>query len=1030
MDVNRIVQLLNRRASEAKIYILKGFTNDVLMFLGKSLLDYEYFIDGKINISNINGIQIFAKVLAAPEGTQFMTMESFLALSSSIRALDGLGKSFCIVENNLLYKIKNPSNVDIPDFESQEFQFSDGNEVYSLYYSFCVHDQLDQYVTYGEPDLIGVSCVERINFLEGNDTDSIIEPNNGDTHTLLSGEDNSLQNLLERIYYGNIPNNTSYQITRNVLYKKLVRVLSEAIQLFGLNISLYWQTEVNSTINVRSDLQETLNNIWGFESFRELQMYKDLNFGRQIRSVSQGEIIETVVAEAENAINGREFRNVLLTSPTGAGKSLLFQLSAIYLATEYNALTIIVSPLLALMEDQVNNLQPLYKQVAALNSNKSAAESSEILQRVQEGEINILYLAPELLLSHSMNSLVGTRRVGLVVIDEAHTVTTWGRDFRVDYWFLGDYLRTSKRYLNYSFPIFALTATAVWDPERKNDMVFETISSLNMDPCTSFIGVVRRENIEFEIGRPQKVRDYEAQRRGRTSQAILEALDKGRKTIVYFPYVSTIKKMLQYPDLQDCRLKITEYHSKMTPVEKMTNAGNFKSGQCPIICASKAFGMGVDVSDITEVYHHAPTGGLTDYIQEIGRLARDPQLLGLAKIDFNEQDFKYTRQLHGLSTIKPYELERVLRKLMEIYEMRGEKRNMLLSPSDFEYIFINVNDKDELDQKFKSCLLLISHDLSRSLLFPALIVRAKNIFADVYIKVAQGDIFNFFNQYKDFLEIIDRDKGYFILKGEKLWTAKFRSYSFPQFKSRLMKNQIFRSLQVSPIFKIELNLKDQVELTKVKLQRFFKDSEKILENLCQATAGEPRHIKYKELKDGLIGYSQVEKEAFLHSFILTYATPVSDTNDYVCCQVKIKEDEDLNQISILRHGYESVKSQIMSAFNNTIYRTEESFFCDYGDIRVRMVEILDMLSLASFQRLGGADPQVFVRINNPDYLRDVLSAGEYKNKMLINIYERYKFSEEIFTYFFNTDMTNQQRWDFIEEYFLGASKERLLHFAD
>lgn len=141
------------------------------------------------------------------------------------------------------------------------------------------------------------------------------------------------------------------------------------------------------------------------------------------------------------------------------------------------------------------------------------------------------------------------------------------------------------------------------------------------------------------------------------------------------------------PELQPYRNKITLFHSRLTTIEKQTNSAFFRDGTCPIICASKAFGMGIDVSDITEVYHHAPSGSLPDYIQEIGRLARDERLTGIAKIDFNEQDFRYTRQLHGLSTIKHYQIKAVLKKLMELYRLRGEKRNMMVSPADFEYIF-------------------------------------------------------------------------------------------------------------------------------------------------------------------------------------------------------------------------------------------------------------------------------------------------------------------------------------------------------
>ena len=210
-------------------------------------------------------------------------------------------------------------------------------------------------------------------------------------------------------------------------------------------------------------------------------MYKDLNIDRSVTKVSQGEIIETVIRQAESAlVNSDEgVKNVLLTSPTGAGKSLLFQLSAIYLAEKYKCLTIVISPLVALMNDQVDNLVGNYKGIATLNGNIPPTQKEDIIQKIKDGQVNILYLAPELLLSYSITSFIGDRRIGLFVVDEAHTVTTWGRDFRVDYWFLGDYLRQAKRVLKYSFPIFALTATAVWDPSGKNDMVFDTIRSLN-----------------------------------------------------------------------------------------------------------------------------------------------------------------------------------------------------------------------------------------------------------------------------------------------------------------------------------------------------------------------------------------------------------------------------------------------------------------------------------------------------------------------------------------------------------------------
>ena len=117
----------------------------------------------------------------------------------------------------------------------------------------------------------------------------------------------------------------------------------------------------------------------------------------------------------------------------------------------------------------------------------------------RSGEIDLFYLSPELLLSYDIKHFVGERRIGLVVVDEAHTVTTWGKEFRVDYWFLGRYLTALKQTLGYNFPLFALTATAVWNPKGGNDMIFETIRSLQMEPCVLYVGTVKRRNISFDI---------------------------------------------------------------------------------------------------------------------------------------------------------------------------------------------------------------------------------------------------------------------------------------------------------------------------------------------------------------------------------------------------------------------------------------------------------------------------------------------------------------------------------------------------
>ena len=184
----------------------------------------------------------------------------------------------------------------------------------------------------------------------------------------------------------------------------------------------------------REAVHTLLKGTYGYEQFRDLEVYDDLFKGKETLHVSQGQLIESVIVEAEKARNGEtDVDNILLTAPTGAGKSLLFQLPGIYLGNEYGLLTIVVSPLKALIVDQVEGLQDLgYTRVAYASSDLSPEQKNEVYRQVREGEVDLFYLSPELLLSYDIKHFAGERRIGLVVVDEAHTVTTWGKEFRVD----------------------------------------------------------------------------------------------------------------------------------------------------------------------------------------------------------------------------------------------------------------------------------------------------------------------------------------------------------------------------------------------------------------------------------------------------------------------------------------------------------------------------------------------------------------------------------------------------------------------
>lgn len=1031
MTSQYINEVIQHKCLNYDLIVLKGFSPTIIAELGETyaLLDDYCIKEGKIILENINDKQLLRSIMNLSDSMRAIcTCESFINMCIQFNDLNILDREICVLENNLLELYPNPSNMDIPDFDSTDFEDTDQETaLYSCFYAFCVRENDKQKIQYIDNYSFSNHCVEQIYLIDPEPYNIAGTANEASNYKLISAKDESLNNALEELYNNMNLSCKDYLVEAEDVDEEKIKVFVQAAKSFGQTINIYNNYHDINT-KPRQEIFDTLKRIWGYDSFRNLKIYTDLNINRDVSDISQGSIIETVIQQAEHAYLDQKdcVKNVLLTSPTGAGKSLLFQLSAIYLAEKYGLLTLVISPLVALMNDQVEGLSG-YNGIATLNSNKTAAEKEAILNGVHDGSINILYLSPELLLSYTITFFIGDRKLGLFVVDEAHTVTTWGRDFRVDYWFLGDYLRKAKRIIKHPFPIFALTATAVWDPSGKNDMVFDTIRSLNMDPCIKFIGVVRRNNITFEIENSTINKNYEEKRKQLTIQRIREALNLKRKTIVYFPFKRTVDSIVSSGDIEDIQDKITRYHANLFPEDKSRNAEDFRNGSKPIMCATKAFGMGIDVSDIQEVYHHAPTGCLSDYVQEIGRLARNPDITGIAKIDFSPNDFRYIRKLHGLSAIKPYQLIQVLKKLMAIYDLNGEKRNMLISSSDFTYIFPLAN-QDSIDQNLKSCLLLISNDLLNKLRFHALIVRPKSLFSQCFIEVNPSEQKSFYRHYHNYLSHIEG--SIYILNADKLWTNSYNNISFPKFKHNLAEGKIFDGYNVALKNKVTLKLHDTVPLVHTAIEEFFKLAHQFLNEMSSSH----HRIDLKTMKTTLPQkYDNVKREQFVETFRMLYATPSAlGSNIAAYCKVSTKQDGPTSaseSFQLMQSGYENVSNIYLTAYNRLVQSSEFTVYCDTNDDIIKLSEFLNSFGVADYQRLSGDQPVIFVRINNPYYLKQLIKGNKYKNDILENIYEKYRFSERIFTYFFTTKMTDEQRWDFIEAYFLGESEEKLLNFV-
>lgn len=783
--------------------------------------------------------------------------------------------------------------------------------------------------------------------------------------------------------------------------------------------------------NCRQGVTELLKDTYGYDHFRNLEIYADLFRSRETLCISQGQLIENVIREAEKAQKREaEPENILLTAPTGSGKSLLFQLPAIYLGKEYNLLTIVVSPLKALIVDQVEGLQDLgYQRVAYASSDLSPEQKMEVYRAVREGEVDLFYLSPELLLSYDIKHFVGNRRIGMVVIDEAHTVTTWGKEFRVDYWFLGRYLSALKQNLGYTFPLFALTATAVWNPKGGNDMVFETIRSLQMEPCVLYVGTVKRKNIGFDI-RQLTLEEGETYDKGKQrviSERVENFLD-GHKTLLYYPFAGGIDMRIKtWVRSADWRL-VASYYGKKDKEQKAAIVQEFKEGMKRMIVATKAFGMGVDISDIDRVYHVAPSSTFVDYIQEIGRAARDADVQGVAATDYHERDFYYMKRLHQTGNIAQDQLALILKKLMEVYRMKGEKEEILVSLSDFEFVVKLPRTKNkleyesELGQLIKTALLWLEDDLSQRYGRRLLEVSPQNLLTEGYIQDKTGD--TFVREFQAYLTKVEDEEGVYRARLDSLWEERFPELGYREFKQKLNNGTLWEGSRAVSVGKHEVLLKEDTAVIRQRMDSLFKSLVTMLKTALLKTKG---RFDEEELRAVFAehGMDVPSAKRFIGS-LLESRTEEGRSVSYIS-SVKKKESNELS--FTVTKGFYLLLSRYQKLFTQRIAGTKGErlqFYCTpFSDLNM-LLNLLSMLDCLSFSVEGGGTPCVHVRFNDPGLLQQLADSNEYHNLILDTNERIFEEQIDLFSSFFGTDiLTDDQRWDFVEEYFTGTSVEEL-----
>ena len=352
-------------------------------------------------------------------------------------------------------------------------------------------------------------------------------------------------------------------------------------------------------------------------------------------------------------VAGMQGKSLLGILPTSGGKSLCFQVPALVRYYRRGLLTVIISPLQALMKDQVDNLKERTGStaVAAVYGLLTPPERGAILEQVRLGDIGLLYLSPEQLRNRSVRRVLRQREIACWVFDEAHCLSQWGHDFRPDYLYCGRFIREEAEKHPGVLPMVAcFTATAKDDVIADIQAHFK--STLGLELEVKKAGVNRR-NLQFEVHLVTQAAKY-----GRVVELIEERLPEDGSCIVYCATRRGTEELARF--LTHRGLIADHFHGKLEAPAKKSVMDLFLQDEIRIICATNAFGMGVDKENVRLVVHAEVPGSLEHYLQEAGRAGRDGKMAHCILL-FDEQDIETQFKLGALAKVHQRDIQQVLR---------------------------------------------------------------------------------------------------------------------------------------------------------------------------------------------------------------------------------------------------------------------------------------------------------------------------------------------------------------------------------
>ena len=469
--LNEVIENIREKEKNALI-VLKGFDDEIFKEISKNI-EPAFFPDFFLEQNYLqtlleNKKKLQKHLVILEEGLFLAKYEEILIIERNLNLYDN---KIYILENNLfkyyLYNFYNKE--DIIDYikrrDSEILDIHEQNNYDYLknFFTDLVLDKENIYISFKDLNIddndIKIVYKNIFSYSEYNlETGEILEIDNPHSNIKEYSTNNFIVNesLKYQLLNNQLKDNLYLLIDKKYQSKsKLKEDLGIIKYLCSLKqINLILCTKINkSKYGFRNEIKTLLKRYWNSDEFRTLKFYLNPEISNQKINLSQGDLIEEIIEEIENSKKNLTYNDIFITAPTGSGKSIFFQIPALYISDKYSYVTIIISPLKALMKDQIENLKSRgVKNACFLNSDLSFIEKNNYVEKIKQGEISIVYLSPELLqINSDITNLIGDREIGLIVIDEAHTVSTWGKNFRVDYLLIGNYVQKIKKFKKYNF---------------------------------------------------------------------------------------------------------------------------------------------------------------------------------------------------------------------------------------------------------------------------------------------------------------------------------------------------------------------------------------------------------------------------------------------------------------------------------------------------------------------------------------------------------------------------------------------------